>query len=187
MKILLLLTFSLLLSVNVFAQYPEITIMDIQYQHPDSLLLNGDQASPYNGDTVTVVGLVMVAPFRDANPDSGTTLIAGAPAIILQDTSTREFGGILARFPGSNATFNVLDTGTVIRATGWVDEYFKTTQLNIIQFEGSDVLGFMERHEPVQLTLDSLADLGGREGKVLAEKWEQVFINVDMVTATSGG
>ena len=42
----------------------------------------------------------MVAPFRDANPDSGTTLIAGAPAIILQDTSETEWGGILARFPG---------------------------------------------------------------------------------------
>ena len=121
MKKLLLITFSLLLSVNVFAQYPEVTIMDIQYQHPDSLLLNGDQPSPYNGDTVTVVGVVMVAPFRDANPDSGTTLIAGAPAIILQDTSETEWAGIMVRFEGSNATFNVLEL-SVIPATaigGW--------------------------------------------------------------------
>jgi len=187
MKILLLITFSLLLSVNVFAQYPEITIMDIQYQDPDSLLLNGDQPSPYNGDTVTVVGVVMVAPFRDANPDSGTTLIAGAPAIILQDTSETDWAGIIARFPGSNATFNVLDTGTVIRATGWVDEYYVTTQLNIIEFEGSDVLGFMERPQPVTVTLDSLAEMGGREGKLLAERWEEVFVRVENVTATSGG
>ncbi len=188
MKKLLLITFSLLLSVNVFAQtYPEITIMDIQYQHPDSLLLNGDQPSPYNGDTVTVVGVVMVAPFRDANPDSGTTLIAGAPAIILQDTSETDFGGILARFPGSNATFNVIDTGYIIRATGWVDEYFVTTQFNIIEFEGADVLGFMQRPQPVHITLDSLTELGGRQGKLLAEKWEEVFVTVDTVTATSGG
>lgn len=187
MKKLLLIAFSLLISVNVFAQYPEITIMDIQYQDPDSLLLNGDQPSPYNGDTVTVVGVVMVAPFRDANPDSGTTLIAGAPAIILQDTSETEWAGIMARFPGSNATFNVLDTGTVIRATGWVDEYYVTTQLNIIEFEGSDVLGFMQRPQPVLVTLDSLAEMGGREGKLLAERWEEVFVEAENVTATSGG
>jgi len=185
MKKLLLVAFSLLISVNVFAQYPEITIMDIQYQ-PD-ILTTGDQPSPYNGDTVTVVGVVMVAPFRDANPDSGTTLIAGAPAIILQDTSETEWAGIIARFPGSNATFNVIDTGTVIRATGWVDEYYVTTQLNIIEFEGSDVLGFMQRPQPVPITLDSLSELGGREGKLLAERWEEVFVEVENVTATSGG
>ena len=90
-------------------------------------------------------------------------------------------------FLGSNATFNVIDTGYIIRATGWVDEYFVTTQLNIIQFEGSDVLGFMQRPQPVPITLDSLTELGGREGKLLAERWEEVFVKVDTVTATSGG
>ncbi|RKY94838.1 MAG: hypothetical protein DRQ01_01360 [Ignavibacteriae bacterium] len=183
MKKLLLITFSLLLSVNVFAQYPEITIMDIQWQD----LTLGDTSSVYTGDTVTVVGVVMVAPFRDANPDSGTTLIAGAPAIILQDTSETDFGGILTRFPGSNATFNVIDTGYIIRATGVVIEYFKTTELDLISFEGSDVLGFMQRPQPVSVTLDSLTELGGRQGKFSAERWESVFIRVDTVTATTGG
>jgi hypothetical protein len=77
MKIFLLTLFALMLSINLFAQ-PEITIMDIQYQDPDSLLLLGDRPSPYDGDTVTVTGVVMVAPYRDSNPDSNVVLISGA-------------------------------------------------------------------------------------------------------------
>lgn len=178
----------LILNISVLAQtYPEVTIMDIQYQ-PDILTL-GDQASPLTGDTVTIVGVVMVAPYRDANPDSGTTLIAGAPALILQDTTETDWAGMLVRYPGmpTGNPFGILDTGYVIRATGVVIEYFKTTEFDLIDFEASNVLGIMQRPQPVLVTLDSLAELGGREGKLLAERWESVFIRVDTVTATSGG
>jgi hypothetical protein len=188
MKKLFLIIFSLLLSINVFAQYPEVTIKDIQYQ-PD-ILITGDQPSPLNGDTVTIkCGVVMVAPYRDANPDSGTTLIAGAPALILQDTSETDWGGMLVRYPNVPAgnPFAILDTGTVIKCTGVVVEYFKTTEFDLISFEASDVLGFMQRPQPVTVTLESLADSAGRQGKLLAERWESVFIEVDTVTATTGG
>ena len=179
---------TLVLSINVFGQpYPEVTIMDIQYQ-PDILTL-GDQPSPLNGDTVTIVGVVMVAPYKDANPDSGVTLNAGAPALILQDTAETEWGGMLVRYPSmpTGNPFGILDTGYVIRATGVVVEYFKTTEFDLISFEASDVLGIMQRPQPVRVTLDSLAEEGGRQGKLLAERWESVFIKVDTVTATSGG
>ena len=188
MKILLLTLPALVLSINLFAQpYPEVTIMEIQYQ--DSILILGDLPSPYTGDTLTIVGVVMVAPYRDANPDSGTTLIAGAPALILQDTVETDWAGMLVRYPGMPVgnPFGVLDTGYVIRATGVVVEFFKTTEFDLISFEGSDVLGFMQRPQPVPITLDSLAELGGREGKLLAERWESVFVRADTVTATSGG
>ena len=178
----------LMLSINLFAQqYPEVTIMDIQYQ-PDILTL-GDQPSIYNLDTVTIVGVVMVAPYKDANPDSGTTLIAGAPALILQDTSETDWAGMLVRYVGMPAgnPFGILDTGYVIKVTGVVIEYFKTTEFDIIGFEASNVLGIMQRPQPVKVTLDSLAELGGRQGKLLAERWESVFIAVDTVTATTGG
>jgi len=188
MKNLFLITFSLLLSINVLAQYPEVTIKDIQYQ--PNILVTGDSASVLNGDTVTIkCGVVMVAPYRDANPDSGTTLIAGAPALILQDTSDAEWGGMLVRFPTMAAgnPFAILDTGTVIKCTGVVVEYFKTTEFDLISFDASDVLGFMQRPQPVKITLDSLAELGGRQGKLMAERWESVFVEVDSVTATTGG
>ena len=118
MKNLFLVIFSLLLSINVLAQYTTVTIK---------------------------CGVVMVAPYRDANPDSGTTLIAGAPALILQDTSDAEWGGMLVRYPTMAAgnPFAILDTGTVIKCTGVVVEYFKTTEFDLISFEAEDVLGFM--------------------------------------------
>lgn len=178
----------LILSYSVFAQYPEVTIMDIQYQ-PD-ILTTGDQPSPLNGDTVTIkCGVVMVAPYKDANPDSGTTLIAGAPALILQDTSETEWAGMLVRYlnmPTGNP-FGILDTGTIIKCTGVVTEYFKTTEFDLISFEASDVLGFMQRPQPIRVTLDSLAEVGGRQGKLLGERWESMMIKVDTVTATTGG
>ena len=180
--------FALMLTINIFAQqYPEVTIMDIQYQ-PD-ILTTGDQPSPYTGDTLTIVGVVMVAPYRDANPDSGTTLIAGAPALILQDTTETDWAGMLVRYLGMPAgnPFGILDTGYIIRATGVVVEYFKTTEFDLIGFEASNVLGIMQRPQPVKVTLDSLAELGGRQGKLLAERWESVFVAVDTVTATTGG
>jgi hypothetical protein len=157
--------------------------MQIQYQDPDSLLLLGDRPSPYEDDTVTVTGVVMVAPYRDANPDSNVVLIAGAPAIYLQDTSETEWAGILVRHPSSTAAFNILDTGTVVKVTGWIDEFNVTTQMNAINFDASGVLGFQQTEAPVVLTLDSLAELGQFEGKVLGERWESVLIEVRNVTA----
>jgi hypothetical protein len=188
MRNIFVVIFSLMLSINIFAQYPEVTIKDIQYQ--PNILQTGDLPSPLNGDTVTIkCGVVMVAPYKDANPDSGTTLIAGAPALILQDTSDAEWGGMLVRYPSMPAgnPFGIIDTGMVIRCTGVVVEYFKTTEFDLISFDASDVLGFMQRPKPVLVTLDSLADLGGRQGKLMAERWESAFIEVDTVTATTGG
>jgi hypothetical protein len=188
MKKLFFLFVILMTGINIFAQtYPEVTIMDIQYQ-PDILTL-GDQPSPLNGDTVTIVGVVMVAPYRDANPDSGTTLIAGAPALILQDTAETDWAGMLVRYvnmPAGNP-FGILDTGYVIKCTGVVVEYYKTTEFDLIGFEASNVLGLMQRPEPILVTLEELADSAGRQGKLLAERWESVFIAVDTVTATTGG
>ena len=69
MKKFLLTAFLFMLSINVFAQYPEVTIMDIQFQHPDSLLLYGDRLSPLWGDTLIITGVVMVAPNKHAHPD----------------------------------------------------------------------------------------------------------------------
>ncbi len=188
MKKFLITAFLFMLSINVFAQYPEVTIMDIQFQHPDSLLLFGDRPSPFNLDTLTVTGIVMVAPNKYADPDSGQILHNGAPSLMLQDTSETDYAGILVRFENSNTLFDHLDTNTVIKVTGVVSEFFKTTQFNLIGFEANNVLPInMFRPQPVPLTLDSLADFGGREGKVLAEKWEGVAIVVENVTATTGG
>ncbi|MFC2094645.1 T9SS type A sorting domain-containing protein [Bacteroidota bacterium] len=187
MKKFYIAAFLFMISINVFAQYPELTIMDIQFQSHESLLTNGDLPSPWQDSTVTITGVVMVAPNKYAHPDSGQILHNGAPSLVLQDTSETDFAGILVRFANSTPAFDFLDTGNVIQVTGVVDEYFKTTQFNLIGFENSSILGNMIRPQPVLITLDSLAEFGLKEGIVFAERWEDVAIEVENVTATVGG
>ena len=83
--------------------------------------------------------------------------------------------------------FGILDTGMVIKCTGVVVQYFLTTEFDLIGFEASDVLGQMERPQPVHITLDSLAEFGTKNGLPSSRKWQSVFIEVDTVTALGGG
>jgi len=170
-------------SMNLIAQtYPEVSIRDIQYQHPDSLITIGDRPSPLNGDTVTITGIVMNPTFTNGT----ATLVSGAPAVHLMDTSDTEYGGILVRFPNpSSAAFNALDSGTVAKFTGIVSEFNVTTQFNLIEFDGSTIFDFRPKRTPVLLTLDSLNILGSPEGNLLAEKWEGVYVEVRDVTVGS--
>ncbi len=190
MKKMLLFLFLMVISVTAFAQnYPHVTIRDIQYINPDSVSSGCEIQSQLAGDTVNVTGVVMVAPYRDANPDSGTTLIAGAPALILQDTADTEWAGILVRYPNMPAgnAFGLIDTGYVVNVTGVVVPYFNTTELDLIEFDAAGVVGFMQRPQPIHLTMDSLAETGSLQGLCKGAKWESMFVEVDTVTATSGG
>ena len=181
-KLFLMLAVMFILSMNVFAQtYPEVHLRDIQFQHPDSLLANGDRPSPLLGDTVTVTGITMNASYTG----TVTTLNSGAPAVFVQDTSDNRLFGILIRYPnGSSPAFNTIDSGTVAKFTGVVTEYFVTTQFDLIEFDGSTILDFKPRPQPIVLTLDSLALLGQREGNILAEKYEGMLVEVRDVTTT---
>ena len=70
MKRFFLALFLLALSVSIFAQYPEVTIRDIQYINPDSLNVYfvDDVPGPYEGDTVTVTGMFFLLFFGRSNP-----------------------------------------------------------------------------------------------------------------------
>ncbi len=197
MKKWVLLLITIISSLNLLAQsantketksYPFITIKDIQYQDPDSLLINGDQPSPYEGDTVTVEGVVMVAPYMGANPDSSVIMYMGngACGLYLQDPNDPEWGGILLRQNPAASPFNVLDTGYVIKVTGYVKEYStssqKTTQLNVINFDESNVVNIQPRPAPVELTLEDLNQIGTGTQIPLAEKYEGVYVIIRNVT-----
>ncbi len=189
---LLTLSIFLIMVVNLTAQtYPEVKIKDIQFVPADSLIAYGqvgtEPPQPMLGDTVSIVGVVMNPPFEGTNPDSVRTLHAGAPAIYLQDTSETEWSGILCRFQASTPIFDVLDSGTVVRATGYVSSYFTTTQFEIIDFQAQDIIGIQPRPEPVLLTLDSLVQLGTSSPKYTAEKWEQVYVEFRNVTTSDPG
>ncbi|MFZ1518031.1 MAG: T9SS type A sorting domain-containing protein [Ignavibacteriaceae bacterium] len=184
-KFFIMFAFLLITSMNLIAQtYPEVSIRDIQYQHPDSLLTIGDKPSPLLGDTVIVEGVVM-------NPSySGTvtTLNSGAPAVFLADTNYSDYSGILIRYPnGSSTAFNSILTGTVAKFKGVVTEFNVTTQFDLIEFDGSTITDFVDKPEPQLLTLDSLSLLGSREGNILAEKWEGMYVELRNITTTEAG
>lgn len=191
MKVKFLLLF-LFLSVQLFAQvYPEVTIRDIQYAPADSLLaygaLNSEPRPNYEGDTVTVTGVVMNAAYEGANPDSIRTLHAGAAAVYLQDQNNPEWGGILVRDTEGSSAFALLDTGLVVKLTGVVGEYFTTTQFNIFGFDAANIVGQTTKPQPVLLTLDSLVEQGTGNPNYLAEKWEGVYVELRNLTASDPG
>ena len=192
MKLFNLLFLTLVLSFQVIAQeYPEITIKDIQFATDSSLNYNGslnsEPLSSYEGDTVTVTGVVMHPAYEGVNPDSTRTLHSGAAAIYLQDENNPEWGGILVRDPDASTAFSILDSGLVISVTGVVSEYFTTTQLNIFGFEASNIVGQTTRPKPVLLTLDSLVQNGSGLPKYTAEKWEGVYVEFRNLTTSDPG
>jgi hypothetical protein len=183
MKVRLLFIFLVLICLKSYAQSDTVTIYDIQYQHPDSLLKYGDRKSPYEGKTVTVTGVVMNRTMKDSTL---RMLNSGANAIYLQDPNYNEYAAILVRYVGtvSSKPFNDLDTGYVIRVTGIVQEYYQTTQLNITSFQAEDVLGWQNRPEPVEVTLDSIVEKGTGAYIASAEKWEAMRLKVKDLVVT---
>ncbi len=79
MKTRLLFIFVLAMMVTQFAQteYPLVSLHDIQYL-ADSVIAVGDAASPLNGDTVRVRGIVMVSPVVDPSANRHIIISAGA-------------------------------------------------------------------------------------------------------------
>ena len=194
MKNSLIILIILMMSVSLFAQtYPELSIRDIQYIDSALLLEYGSQNSEpkpelaVSGDTVIVTGVVMCAPYEGANPDSNRTLHAGAAAIYLQDTSMTEWSGILVRDPDASTSFAILDTGYIVKFKAVVNEYYTTTQLNVVDFQPQDVIGIQSRPKPVLLTLDSLVVKGSGNPNYLAEKWEGVYVEFRDVTTAEPG
>lgn len=195
-----ILIFLLLLSsaLVLFAQdYPDVTIRDVNYVERDSLLYYGALGtepkpplagvSPAYGDTVYITGVVMNPPHRGADPDSAITLAAGAAAVFLQDTAMTEWSGVLLRDPAAHSDFAILDTGIIIRAKVAITEYFTTTEADIVDFSAADVIGYMERPQPVLLTLDSLFERGTNKPNYLAEKWEGVYVEFRDLTTYERG
>lgn len=192
MKKILLLILSVM-SVEIFAQtIPEVTIRDVNYVEPDSLLFYGPQNQepkpPLVDQTVWITGVVMNSPYLNPSDPTSTqvTLAAGAPSFYIQDTSATEWSGVLLRNPSnfSPEVFHLLDTGMVVRVKGKVVEYFTTTEFDLVEFGDSNIVGYMQRPKPVKLTLDSFYVSPGVPN-YLAEKWEGVYVEFENLTTTS--
>jgi len=191
-KVMFVLIVTLFVS-SLFAQeYPELTIREIQYVGDQIAANPADYQSPYEGDTVTTTGIVMHEIFLGGDPDEDYLLHSGGPAVFIQDPNETEWGGIMVRrtyddlSDEENAIFALLDSGMVIKVTGYITDYPNgapgQTQLTLIKFESSDVIGMEARPKPIQLTLDSLLERGTNKPKYMAEKWENMYVEIKDVS-----
>lgn len=174
-----------LFSFNVMAQdYPEVSIYDIQFL-PDSVILNGDSPSPLNGDTVLVTGTVMVSPIVDPQTDRRRIIAAGARwSAYIQDHLMNEWSGInLVQHDttGDNQLtgYQNVDTADVIQFFAVIEEYFTTTQANVLlnpltEVEVIDNIG--KRPAPIELSVSDFMDEG--QLKLEAEKYEGMYVVV---------
>jgi len=195
------------------AQYPRVTIDSVQFVPMDSLLVADTltvtagratlEDSRYFhqvgvsggwGDTVTVTGIVMVRP---------RVLSQGTRwATYIQDTSRKAWSGVnflTADTTGewSGVGITSTDTGYVIRATGWVDEYPRNslggaTEMWFIASSPIEILNVGARPTPVDVRV---SDLGtGANGTKnfpakavysTGEKWEGVYVVLRDLTVSS--
>lgn len=138
------LSLAVIANTITFAQYPTITIRQMNEVPLDSLVLADSlqstqpgrwtlQASPYMGDTVTVVGLCVV-------PPKILTFTAGGFTMLLYDTSANNtvWGGVFVRVNAPADTAQIIldgflnvEAGDVIRITGLVSE-FPTGSMNSV-------------------------------------------------------
>ncbi|MCH8034307.1 MAG: T9SS type A sorting domain-containing protein [Bacteroidetes bacterium] len=190
MKKLLSLLFFIAFSGMLFAQtYPLVTIEDIQYQHPDSLLQNGDQVSPLFGDTVRVQGVVMVRPVVDPGTDRRRIFAAGNRWMIyMVDPNGNQhefFDGIIpiqhdTTGVNQNTFFDLVDTADVVEFTVVVEEFFTTTQgaLLINPPTAVSIVGnLVTRPAPIEVDISEFVDAQGNWNP-LSEKYEGMYVIV---------
>ena len=174
----------------LFAQtYPLVTIEDIQYQHPDSLIANGDDQARHNplfGDTVRVQGVVMVRPVVDPGTDRRRIFAAGNRWMIyMVDPNGNQYEFYDGIIPiqhdttgvNQNTFFDLVDTADVVEFTVVVEEFFTTTQaaLLINPPVAVNIVGNIgTRPAPIEVDISELDDQG--TSNILAEKYEGMYV-----------
>ncbi len=195
MRKLLPLLFFLAFSGMLMAQtYPLVTIEDIQYQDPDSLLNIGDQPSPLNGDTVRVQGVVMVRPVVDPQTDRRPIMWAGGRwQVYFEDPNGQQYdhfdGIVVLQHDTSEAFqgtfFDLIDTAQVVEFTGVVEEFFTTTQCSILINPVTPVSiidQLPERPAPTELSITDFMNNG--QLNPLAEKYEGEYVIIRNVISS---
>ena len=188
MKKLLSLLFFIAFSEMLFAQtYPLVTIEDIQYQSPDSLMDNGDQPSPLLGDTVRVRGIIMVSPIVDPQNDRRRIFAAGNRWMIyMVDPNGNQhefFDGIIpiqhdTAGVNQNTFFDLVDTADVVEFTVVVEEFFTTTQVALLlnPVTAVNIVGNLgSRPAPIEVDISEFVDDQGNWNP-LSEKYEGQYV-----------
>ncbi|MCI0514835.1 T9SS type A sorting domain-containing protein [candidate division KSB1 bacterium] len=152
---------------------PEVTIHDIQYV-PDSLLLLGNDDSPFLGDTVTVEGIALSGPreiYVGARWSVFLSMPEGGPwsalQVIQHDTLVT----------GTN--FTVIEPGDRVKITGIMEEYPTTgrssTQMRLITNPPVSIELISAGNPFPEPVVVKCSDLNSN---VIAERYESVFVTI---------
>ncbi|MDD3104090.1 MAG: hypothetical protein PHY24_07755, partial [Candidatus Cloacimonetes bacterium] len=152
MKGILISILALMLSAGLMAQ---LSCYDIQYTDNP----NGD--SPYNGQSVTVQGIV--------------TAINRGSSFYIGDAEGGPWSGLYV-FHGN--TSNLVELGDMVKLTGTVSEYFNLTELTSVT--SSDVLS---QNNTIPITPLSTADLPYNNNS--SEQYEGVLVRFNDVQIKS--
>lgn len=162
----------ILYSSSAVAQYPEMTIRDLQYvADPVS-----DDLSPFLGDTVSVTGLVMNGP-RDLWIGARWSMF-----IVDPDSFPNPWSGFFVLQNDTfavNTNFGFLEPGMIVKFTGPVSEFGNFSQVAQL----TDPLTPVEiisvgnpLPDPLLITAQDL------DGLASGEQWESMFVRVEDAT-----
>ena len=193
MKVKLLLIFLAIGFGITLAQgpYPLVTIHDIQYI--DSVGTKGFKPSALTGDTVKVVGIIMIKPVIDPDTNRTPIMYYGTRwGTYIQDTSSSatDWAGLNVLQNDTSTAyqgtfFDLRDTADVVEMTGVVTTYNQTNELFLLLNPIKEVnpIGLVpERPAPQKLVMSDLTS-GGITNKEFY-KLSGMYVEFDNVTTS---
>lgn len=194
-RILFSLAFSMI-AILTWAQYPQVSIYDLQYVDPSDLA-NCNDSSSYYGDTVVIVGKV-VTPGNVTELASSSTAGGYRPFVYLVDTTNNSspgaFKGLQIMGVVNSSPFNDLDNlnaGDVVKMAVVVDRYYGETQCypintNTGSIANGDAMEYVALNQTaptsVQVSLGDINNSNNVNQLSTGEQWEGSFVELTNVT-----
>lgn len=181
---------SLLFMVGLFsismAQYPSVTISDIQTVAAGDLAACID-SSALNGDTVIVTGIVMTHPDSSRFGAGSSDGCFGDRFDLWIQSDTTPFSGleIIGFYDPNTNDIATLVPGDSVQITGVVEEYFNQTELVPLETVSVVPVGTTATFSPVVVPVGDLND--GSQANILptGEQWENMYIEIQNVSVVS--
>ncbi len=145
----------------VTAIYPLVSIHDIQYVSDPA----SDDASPYNGQTVFVEGIVVAAPGE-----------LGSRAMVIEDAAGGPWSGLYVYDSGNFSGLSVA-RGDKVRVLGSVTEYYGMTEFAYSAAETLSTGNTLP--DPAVVSTGDFVSAG------TAEQWESVYLEFQNATVTN--
>lgn len=181
---------------TAFAQYPTVTIRQIQEVDSASLAMNMD-ASPLLGDTVIVYGTVMMDGRVEDSQNPGSFIRNATPGnhhnIWIQDGSGPWSGLDVFHLNGETSAgpttpIDMLDlvAGDSIKVTGVIEEFNAESEIFPLTVE---IVGTGKKITPIARTVGEFNDANKVYNAVTGEQWEGMYVeftNLTVIGVTAG-